>query len=177
LPGKLVVTKQPGGSRIALVGASGKTLLVSDTFTEPRAKGATLRALRNILGEGFPIEDQATAGDRTQASAANGLREDITALKSKALRRGRSAVKSAKTAIESAVEQVANTGSEPTTSRPGRATAKVSPSTKGAKKTAPGSAKPAKKTPAASTKGAKKTAPGSATTAKRTPATNSAPTR
>lgn len=54
---KLVVTARKGGSRIALVGASGKELMTSVVFTEPRAKGATLRSLRGLLGEDIVVED------------------------------------------------------------------------------------------------------------------------
>ena len=56
LPAKIVVTESKGGSRISLLGASGKELLGSSVFTEPRAKGATLRALRGLLGE-VVVED------------------------------------------------------------------------------------------------------------------------
>ena len=48
---KLVVTASKGGSRIALVGASGTELLSSRVFSEPRAKGATLRSLKGIHSE------------------------------------------------------------------------------------------------------------------------------
>ena len=75
MPAKLVVTAHAGGSRISLVGASGKTLLGSDTFTEPRAKGATLRALRSLLGEQFPVEDETTAAGG-KARAVKGLGGD-----------------------------------------------------------------------------------------------------
>jgi hypothetical protein len=54
---KLVVSGSSKESRIALVGQTGKELLASTTFTEPRAKGATLRALKKILGADVLIED------------------------------------------------------------------------------------------------------------------------
>ena len=54
---KLVVSGSSKESRIALVGHTGKELLASTTFTEPRAKGATLRALKKILGADVLIED------------------------------------------------------------------------------------------------------------------------
>jgi hypothetical protein len=60
LPAKIVVTESKGGSRISLLGASGKELLGSSVFTEPRAKGATLRALRGLLGE-VVVEDHTLA--------------------------------------------------------------------------------------------------------------------
>lgn len=60
MPAKLVVTATAKGSRIALIGSSGKHLLTSAEFTEPRAKGATLRALRGILGQDIVVEDETT---------------------------------------------------------------------------------------------------------------------
>jgi hypothetical protein len=54
---KLVVSGSSRESRIALVGETGKELLASATFTEPRAKGATLRALKKVLGPDVYIED------------------------------------------------------------------------------------------------------------------------
>ena len=61
---KLVVTASKGGSRIALVGASGTELLTSRVFSEPRAKGATLRSLKGMLGEDIVVEDHTLAGAR-----------------------------------------------------------------------------------------------------------------
>jgi hypothetical protein len=58
---KLVVSGSSKESRIALVGQTGKELLASATFTEPRAKGATLRALKKVLGPDVQIEDSTTA--------------------------------------------------------------------------------------------------------------------
>jgi hypothetical protein len=57
---KLVVSGSSKESRIALVGQTGKELLASTTFTEPRAKGATLRALKKILGPDVYIQDSTT---------------------------------------------------------------------------------------------------------------------
>jgi hypothetical protein len=54
---KLVVTTRKGGSQIALVGASGAELLASKVFSEPRAKGATLRSLKALMGEDIVVED------------------------------------------------------------------------------------------------------------------------
>jgi hypothetical protein len=61
---KLVVTASKGGSRIALVGASGTELLTSRVFSEPRAKGATLRSLKGMLGEDIVVEDHTLAASR-----------------------------------------------------------------------------------------------------------------
>jgi hypothetical protein len=68
LPAKLVVTATPKGSRIALLGSSGKQLLSSAVFTEPRAKGATLRALRGILGD-VTVEDNTTVASLRKTDA------------------------------------------------------------------------------------------------------------
>jgi hypothetical protein len=77
---KLVVTKARGGTRIALVGASGTELLSSKVFTEPRAKGATLRALKGLLGEGVVVDDQ-TVVDTTKAVAAASSRRATARVK------------------------------------------------------------------------------------------------
>jgi hypothetical protein len=69
---KLVVTAREGGSRIALVGASGKELLASVVFTEPRAKGATLRSLKGMLGDDVVIEDHTLASPRGRVAAVTG---------------------------------------------------------------------------------------------------------
>ena len=61
---KLVVSGSSKESRIALVGRTGKELLVSTTFTEPRAKGSTLRALKKILGTDVTIEDSTATNSR-----------------------------------------------------------------------------------------------------------------
>ncbi len=55
---KLVVTATKGGSKITLIGSSGTPLLSSKVFSEPRGKGATLRALKGLLGEGIAVDDQ-----------------------------------------------------------------------------------------------------------------------
>jgi hypothetical protein len=61
LPAKIVVTSVKGGSHISLLGSSGKELLGSVVFKEPRAKGATLRALKGLLGE-TTVEDHTIRG-------------------------------------------------------------------------------------------------------------------
>ncbi len=58
---KLIVTNTRGGSRITLVGTSGAQLLSSKVFTEQRAKGATLRSLKGLLGGDVVVEDNTTA--------------------------------------------------------------------------------------------------------------------
>ena len=64
------MTAREGGSRIALVGASGKELLASVVFTEPRAKGATLRSLKGMLGDDIVVEDHTLASPRGRAARA-----------------------------------------------------------------------------------------------------------
>jgi hypothetical protein len=61
---KLVVSGSSKESRIALVGRTGKELLTSATFTEPRAKGATLRALKRIFGSDVVVEDSTITNGR-----------------------------------------------------------------------------------------------------------------
>jgi hypothetical protein len=67
---KLVVSGSSEESRIALIGRTGKELLVSTTFSEPRAKGATLRALKKILGDDVAIEDRTTTNRRSAKPVA-----------------------------------------------------------------------------------------------------------
>lgn len=59
---KLVVKNHRGGSRISLVGTSGTELMTSKVFSEPRAKGATLRSLKGLLGDSVVVEDLTSAG-------------------------------------------------------------------------------------------------------------------
>lgn len=70
MPAKLIVTNARGGSRITLVGTSGTELLTSKVFTEPRAKGATLRSLRGLLGDEIIVEDSTADGARRVSVAA-----------------------------------------------------------------------------------------------------------
>jgi hypothetical protein len=74
---KLVVTNTRGGSRITLVGTSGTELLTSKVFTEPRAKGATLRSLRGLLGDGIVVEDN-TANVTDKVPAATKAAPGVT---------------------------------------------------------------------------------------------------
>jgi hypothetical protein len=69
---KLVVTRSKGGSRIALVGASGTELLASKVFTEPRGKGATLRSLKGLLGDGILVEDHTADDTPRRVPVTNG---------------------------------------------------------------------------------------------------------
>ena len=78
MPAKLVVIARDGGSQISLVGASGKALLTSVVFTEPRAKGATLRALKGMLGDNVVVDDRtpsaSSARGRSSVEAQEGTR-------------------------------------------------------------------------------------------------------
>ena len=76
---KLIVTPTRGGSRIALIGASGTELLSSKVFTEPRGKGATLRALKGLLGEGISVDDRTTATAQPVTPASRAARPVKTA--------------------------------------------------------------------------------------------------
>jgi hypothetical protein len=79
LPAKIVVSQDKGGgSRIALVGASGKELLKSQVFHEPRAKGATVRSLKGLLGADIKVEDHTREGKVNGRPVANGGRESAT---------------------------------------------------------------------------------------------------
>ena len=69
MPAKIVVTEEKKGSRISLLGSSGKELLGSVVFSEPRAKGATLRALKGLLGD-ISVEDRTIRPPRTAAARA-----------------------------------------------------------------------------------------------------------
>jgi hypothetical protein len=55
-----------------LIGPSGKELLSSELFREPRAKGATVRALKSLLGSQVTVEDN-TLSARTPAVSKRGL--------------------------------------------------------------------------------------------------------
>jgi hypothetical protein len=86
VPAKLVVTASNGGSRIALVSKSGKELLASVVFSEPRAKGATLRSLKALLGADVVVEDHTVSptpptprpSDTTARSTTNGTKAGAT---------------------------------------------------------------------------------------------------
>jgi hypothetical protein len=68
---KLVVTARKGGSQIALVGASGAELLASKVFSEPRAKGATLRSLKALMGDDIVVEDHTLSTPARNAPTRN----------------------------------------------------------------------------------------------------------
>lgn len=89
MPAKLVVTATAKGSRIALLGSSGKQLLASAVFTEPRAKGATLRALRGLLGDDVTVEDNTTVASARKGSPAP-VNGSVTAVKPAATQKPRS---------------------------------------------------------------------------------------
>lgn len=55
---------------MALIGASGKELLSSKTFREPRAKGATVRSLKSLLGGEVIVEDHTVGNGRLVAAPA-----------------------------------------------------------------------------------------------------------
>jgi hypothetical protein len=54
---------------VALVGTSGKELLASEVFREPRAKGATVRALKGLLGDSVVVEDHTVTVARAGRTA------------------------------------------------------------------------------------------------------------
>ncbi len=68
MPAKIVVKPYRGGSRVSLLGSSGKELLASSVFKEPRAKGATLRALKGLLGEDVVVEDHTVVAAKKAAA-------------------------------------------------------------------------------------------------------------
>jgi hypothetical protein len=103
---KLVVTAREGGSRIALVGASGKELLASVVFTEPRAKGATLRALKGMLGDNIVVEDHTLASPRGRTAAAATTNGTTTKRVAKATRRPATRRRAKASTGDSAVTEV-----------------------------------------------------------------------
>jgi hypothetical protein len=114
---KLVVTAHEGGSRIALVGASGKELLASVVFSEPRAKGATLRSLKGMLGDAIIVEDHTLASPRGRGDAPETTN-------------GQSAKRVAKSTRRPAARRRSEANSDtPTTTKAAKATAKATKST------------------------------------------------
>ena len=121
MPAKLVVTARDGGSQISLVGASGKALLTSVVFTEPRAKGATLRALKGMLGENVVVEDHTPSASRGRATAGadNGprARRASKSTKKSASRRSRAprktAAKAAAASRRTTAKAAGTTGAAP----------------------------------------------------------------
>lgn len=97
---KLVVTETKGGSKITLIGSSGTPLLTSKVFSEPRGKGATLRALKGLLGEGVAVDDQTLPGRETAPSTVTTRRRSTRSTSSSRTRtsgtRRRAIKKSAK---------------------------------------------------------------------------------
>lgn len=94
MPAKIVVTNQTGGSRVTLIGSSGKQLLASELFGEPRAKGATVRALKGLLGSQVIVEDNTLSAGTTAGSkrALNGKKSTPrgTGLKTSSVKRSAS---------------------------------------------------------------------------------------
>jgi hypothetical protein len=107
---KLVVSGSSKESRIALVGQTGKELLASVTFTEPRAKGATLRALKRILGAEVTIEDSTTTNRKpvTRVRAVKPIAAKVTEPVAKpAAKRTAAAVRPRRQTTASAVKTTA----------------------------------------------------------------------
>ncbi len=138
---KLIVTTAKGGSRITLVGTSGTELLSSKVFAEPRAKGATLRSLKGLLGDDVVVEDQTLSAGRRSAPA-----EPTPAAPSR--RKGAS---------------VADNGAAPAaTAAPARRQKAATPKPAATSRTAAAKAPAAAKTPAAARKVATTKAPAAA---------------
>jgi hypothetical protein len=131
---KLVVTARKGGSQIALVGASGAELLASKVFSEPRAKGATLRSLKALMGDDIVVEDHTlstptrnapTRNASTNSASTNSASTNSAATRGVAARKARKA-----SAPKSPVRKAVTRSSKPpvkrarSTSRRARATAK-----------------------------------------------------
>jgi hypothetical protein len=126
---KLVVTARKGGSQIALVGASGAELLASKVFSEPRAKGATLRSLKALMGDEIVVEDHTLStparGALTRNSSTNSASTNSASTRRVATREARKA-----SAPKSPVRKAVTRNSKPTvkrarsTARRARATAK-----------------------------------------------------
>jgi hypothetical protein len=81
VPAKIVVKPYRGGSRVSLVGSSGKELLASSVFKEPRAKGATLRALKGLLGDDVVVEDHTVASAKAAAAKTVAAAKIVAAAK------------------------------------------------------------------------------------------------
>jgi hypothetical protein len=121
VPIKLVVSGSSKESRIALVGQTGKELLASTVFTEPRAKGATLRALKKILGADVIIEDSTTS-NRQPAKAVAAV-APITAKASGAA--GKRVAKKTAAAVRPRRQATAPTAKPATTKKAAKRTAKT----------------------------------------------------
>lgn len=92
---KLVVTKARGGSKITLVGTSGTELLSSKVFTEPRAKGATLRSLKGLFGDDIVVDDQTVSATTKPAATTTSGRTDAKAVAAATARRATATVTAA----------------------------------------------------------------------------------
>lgn len=175
MPAKLVVTARKGGSRISLLGSSGKELLASTVFTEPRAKGATLRALKGLLGD-VTIEDHTLSGPgRTKDTDAAPVAPRSAPAKAErpakagakkvaATTKATKAVKAVKTAAVKAASAPAATEGAVKAAAKGRTASKkaAAPARRGTKKAAVAAA-PVAKTPAARRQAAARVASNSTT--------------
>lgn len=131
MPAKILVTSQRGGSRVELIGRSGKQLMTSEVFREPRAKAAIVRALKALLGTEVAVEDNTLSAKPTVVSKRRLNGKVPSTSKSSATSKASStsktplARKSATTRKRSATrESVATTRSRALkTSRPAKGTA------------------------------------------------------
>jgi hypothetical protein len=123
LPIKLVVSGSSKESRIALVGQTGKELLASAIFTEPRAKGATLRALKKILGADVIIEDSTTS-NRAPAKVVAAVAAVQTITPKPARAPGKSAAKKTAAAVRPRRQATAAAAKPPAAKKAAKRTAK-----------------------------------------------------
>ena len=107
---KLVVSGSSKESRITLVSRTGKELLSSATFSEPRAKGAALRALKKILGADVIIEDSTTTNGQAAkplAAASTTVAKTAAVAAKPASKKTAAAVRSGRQATVPAVKSPA----------------------------------------------------------------------
>lgn len=145
---KLIVTTTKGGSRIALVGTSGTELLASKVFAEPRAKGATLRSLKGLLGDDVVIEDQTVAvGRKAAASPAPAPAPAPAGRRASAKAPARSTRRKAAAAATDGAAEVSATAEAPAGRRKATASKTTAPAAKpaGRKKAAARKSTPAKR--------------------------------
>jgi hypothetical protein len=111
-----------------LIGPSGKELLSSELFREPRAKGATVRALKSLLGSGVTVEDN-TLSARTPAVSKRALNGKTPATKRTRGLKASAANKSTNkrsTSSRASQKVRAETAVAPTETRPARRRARKS---------------------------------------------------
>ena len=148
MPAKIIVTESKGGSRISLLGSSGKELLRSSVFAEPRAKGATLRALKGLLND-VVVEDHTLA---SKAKAETKATDEVTPRT-----RRSAATRPATKAPARATKSASATKSAPATTRRRSAPKAVAAAQTGAV-TAPVAPAPVATAPAAKTRTSRKSA-------------------